>query len=507
MWSTFSFTVLSLLFVASYITSAAEVPIEKFGFQLLHVENIPKRSLVGLRLGDQLPSLPMPWLSVNFASGSLGDGKNNLVTISVDDEDSVDSVLVKSSYNHSLVLYIDQNADKVHEMEHSEANFPLTENGLFIIGTQSTNDTFGFNTFLEPELNLSEDMKLTLPQKEAIWKSIDRYKLKSYVFGKIAKRSLSNNIGFQPHAVPSIVLSAESIPIVVPTKEDLAMEVLFTHGLDAFTVNAEFPMEPPVAAKSIIQNLTVSSGIGNASLLINQGQGDHLLVKHAGTAWAVVLRADEDADEIREVYPSSILKASNYERFQLAANPDGTSVPIQNNGMFVIFVQMNANEDIPIPTADIQGMLSLSLYADDPLGLQVFTDFLVKKIIGNAAAAVVIGRFISSPRAAASAVPDNVAFGNIQTWKRFAVSMPDYQKTTDHLRFISYSGTGGASVQVVKKDGQIKLIYHQEGLANVLVYRPKVGLVFPDPAIFSMTRQYASWEILEALTIDLCLET
>ena len=115
--------------------------------------------------------------------------------------------------------------------------------------------------------------------------------------------------------------------------------------------------------------------------------------------------------------------------------------------------------------------------------------------------ALLIGKFVPLPAIHSPLpLPTTIhAFGRIQS----TGDMHQDGLAVEKLDCFSADGQSGATVKIFDENGHIQLEYSQYGLANVLVYRPGAGLVFPEPSLFvvAMEDKYSAWECIETVKI------
>lgn len=164
---------------------------------------------------------------------------------------------------------------------------------------------------------------------------------------------------------------------------------------------------------------------------------------------------------------------------------------------------MSTKDVIEIPSVYLKGMLS-SIYANDKVGLKVITNSFVQKTIKDAEIAFIIGKFVPSKNSAkAPQKSRKYVLESMKTRGIDETTTTKVEQTTDELSFYIKNGYSGATVKILNVDEQIRLVYSQFGHANVLVYRPMEGLIFPDPQLFidGTDDEYTAWENINPLMI------
>ena len=308
-----------------------------------------------------------------------------------------------------------------------------------------------------------------------------------------------------------------------PSSENLAMQVIFTHGLTSwYTVESEYSiMDNTSFPSQPIHNLVVSSSDAQAFLWISVGNGSQVWLRHTGNAWVLILDPS-DGLYASPVYPPVI---GGGEVFLPEPVPTSKAVPIRQDGLFIMVVPVAEEHTLKIRPPDLFGSLGV-LDASDPSGAVTSLKRLVERYVGNQLVSIVVGRFVPSTRTPISqiedstepietdqtdkrpepqsllqsmAIPSTVPFtlAGTFTWNLSKVSASGLGGKTNNLAFIRDDFTSGAGISLsVTSENAIKLTYEQFGLANVLVFRPNRGLVFPDAETFCEENGglYFAWE-------------
>ena len=369
MWHTV--TISALIFFASLANAAQK----RYSFEIHHVNDLPQNSLsCNVALGDgksfTLPSAPIHNLTLNRklnASSSVSIGEHDMEgKLVFTSNDDLSFLAVYNSMGQ--VVFAKERLDKFIAV-------PIVEDGFFVLGFKSLlpipEDMYGQDFLVGSQLKLAHRL--------AIRNSIKKYSFTKFIVGKFVLEAEKTAIQSIPQVIstvplPSITLSLED----AGRAENLAMQVIFSYGLDGFKLDTKDANVPKIE-HPMHNFIKISSDVGSATLSIDQKRGDHVEVRHSENSWIFLLRPDDTAEN-REIYPESIMKARKFEKFELEANLKGTSITIQKDGIFVLIVSKNANETFEISSIDLHAIIC-SIYADDDFGMKLFTDSLIKKYI------------------------------------------------------------------------------------------------------------------------------
>ena len=452
-------------------------------FTIVLINNIPERLITSSPPLSSSPSDPIRYLAVDDGSCLKSLSRTSIF---LDNYEYSSDVAALECHPNSFIEIWNSQSKRTYKTPFlsDDTLVSIEEDGFFILSSQKyDHDTYSDEKVLHL---LEEDYLLShyfaKNQIFKLWRCIQKNGLKSFVIGKFIDTTKAKKFTH---------VDGESISV---------MQLMFAHGIDqGFKVNSDGRIKiADIGTHTIFQ---IASDIGSAQLQIEQ---EKLLVKHTGDAWIIVLRPEDSNDQNmcdREVYPESItMSSSNDGNFQLPANPSGSFLTIENGGIFVILVPMSTKDLIEIPSVYLKGMLS-SIYANDKIGLKVITDSFVQKIIKDAKIAFIIGKFVPSP-VKIFAKARKYVLDCMKIWQMNETTSTKLEPITHEIGFHIKNGSSGATVRILCENEKIRLVYSQYGLANVLVYRPKKGLIFPDPQVFINANddddddddEYTAWE-------------
>lgn len=328
-----------------------------------------------------------------------------------------------------------------------------------------------------------------------------------------------------------ITLFAFSCLVSGALRDNLAMSASCSVGTtnESVQVNSDYPLVSNIP----LHRLSISSPFGMASLVIDPLIGDEIILEHSGGAWVMLLDNNLDMGDATFVYPTEAFMNPPIRRpFKLEDRPP-TGKAITRYGHFLLGVPLtndHAGQFRGI-SQHLFKMLSASLndhYAHyyPALGgsMDIFHQrfgeifgFRLSNLFGKGKVALIYGRFVSPSKQSLGNLIENYSetshdrsveqvgltlnqdsltfrhpsmmpprveppytLGTPQHWNLHRLARSEV--SGNDLIYFSQDYQNAASVAL--SQGSNRLVYQQSGLANVLVFRPIVGLIFPSREVF-----------------------
>ena len=282
--------------------------------------------------------------------------------------------------------------------------------------------------------------------------------------------------------------------------------------------------------------LSIESRFGSASLRILNDEGRKVEIKHSGKGFAAILQNNRRTVKASFIYPNEDFLVKN-SPFEIPPNEEGSIESIKKYDHFIIGVPLE--DGLVSLTGDYilfeDGVPNVSNYLattindrsapkESEIGehLEYFVN-LSRSIEGaiqdrlfKGQFFLILGRFLKDSQMNSLAHHDplmdraskQVKFKNsvstpLISNKSVPCKLTTWNFNSKHLKanvekqltYVTKNLDSGASIELLSDEGERnRLVYQQFGLANVLVIRPKVGLIFPAEEDFSQKQDYSAIE-------------